>query len=111
MELLMESIQLMVLGMGTVFISLYILSKVTAILGYFFYYRQKKKENLQDTEKKSDLTEDKHDEDELVSVITSAIAASLQSSTGDIKILNITPTESRNRWKLEGRNYNRSSYM
>lgn len=107
MEILIDGLRVTIIGMSIVFV---ILIFISIIIGFFKYLNVfEKKQNpevlLKDTtiDKKEDIVEikkeDVTDNLELVAVITSAIASSLNTSTDQLRVKSIKRVQSlRNRW-------------
>ncbi len=89
-----ESLKTTVLGMGIVFITLYVLSLILDIMKLIFYPKAKdtKKNELQDKSVENIVTEEtltgdiKTDNSELIAVITAALSCYLDKPFSQIKI-------------------------
>lgn len=121
LEQLLMSLKVMVLGMGTVFVALialiYVIELVNKIINADYNKNKKRDthedESLKINEKETDASAALHsdgtvndtDEEEIIAVITAAIAASLNRSTHDIIVKSVkrvpynTPA-----WNRAGRN-------
>lgn len=90
-----EGLIVTLLGMGVTFTALIALSFLLDLLRIIFY-REPKKETVQVVEEKpvestvEETAEEGVDDEELVAVITAAIASSLQTTTHNIIVRNIT---------------------
>ena len=98
-EALIEGLSTTVLGMATVFAVLAILMLAIQIMKSVFYKSPEKKVAEQKpVEVKSEavINEPQEDEEELIAVLTAAIAASLNTSTYNLRIKSYRRIENRN---------------
>lgn len=91
MEVLIDGLITTVIGMGTVFFVLILLYLILLGMRFIFYNKQCSAENIKDTKIQQEEINDgddiiEYDEEQLISVLTAAVAASLNTSTYNLKI-------------------------
>lgn len=84
-----EGLLVTVLGMGVVFATLIVLSYMLDLLRILFYKEPKAHIQIVEKEPVPEEAAKEENEEELIAVITAAVAASLQTSTHNIVVRNI----------------------
>ena len=99
-EALITGLQTTVLGMATLFAVLAILMGAIKIMKRIFYKAPEKEATVKIEEAPATIStaevSEEEDEEELIAVITAAIAASLNTSTYNLKIKSYRRIENRN---------------
>jgi len=100
-EALIEGVSTTVLGMVTVFSVLIILMLAIGIMKSIFYRETKKVEETKPVAVEKEVVQvqqpaEEDDEEQLIAVLTAAIAASLNTSTYNLKIKSYRRIENRN---------------
>jgi sodium pump decarboxylase gamma subunit len=85
-----EGLQVTVIGVLTVFFVLIILMVLLIVMEKIFY-KKPEKNNIKEVEnkpveKEEDIMEDETDNDELIAILTAAVASCLNTSTYNLKI-------------------------
>jgi len=112
-QIIRESINTTVFGMGLVLVTLYILSLILDLMRIIFNPRSKVKKNEDEIEEDSidqtlEKSETNSEEDsQLIAVISAALAAHLQTPLSTIKIGKIRKIHEKTPiWGIESRIYN-----